>query len=54
MGRTRRALDELLARGLSELELAVVMIDGIELAGLTHVIALGVTQDATKVPFSPR
>lgn len=36
VGRTRRALDELLSRGLSELELAVVMIDGVELAGLTQ------------------
>jgi hypothetical protein len=54
VGRTRRALDELLSRGLSELELAVVMIDGIQLAGLTHVVALGITQDGIKVPLSLR
>jgi len=52
--RTREALDELLPRDLSELELAVVMIDGIELAGLTHVVALGITPDGTKVPLSLR
>ncbi|MGZ5359932.1 MAG: IS256 family transposase [Solirubrobacterales bacterium] len=51
---TRAALDELLARDLSDLELAVVMIDGIELAGMTHVVALGITPDGTKVPLSLR
>src|SRR6266508_765022 len=49
---TRAALDELLARDLSGLELA--MIDGIELAGMTHVVALGITTDGTKVPLSLR
>jgi putative transposase len=49
---TREALDELLSRDLSEVELAVVMIDGIELAGMTHVVALGVTGDGTKIPLS--
>jgi putative transposase len=51
---TRAALDELLSRDLSDLELAVVMIDGIELAGMTHVVALGITSDGTKVPLSLR
>jgi transposase-like protein len=51
---TREALHELLSRDLSELELAVVMIDGIELAGMTHVVALGITTDGTKVPLSLR
>jgi putative transposase len=54
VGRTRQALDELLARDLSELELSVMMIDGIELAGMTHVVALGITADGTKVPLSLR
>jgi transposase-like protein len=54
VGRTRAALDELLARDLSEVELAVVMIDGIELAGMTHVVALGLTPDGTKLPLSLR
>jgi putative transposase len=52
--RTAAALDELLARDLSDVELAVVMIDGIELAGMTHVVALGITPDGTKVPLSLR
>ncbi len=51
---TRAALDELLACDLSGLELAVVMVDGIELAGATHVVALGITADGTKVPLSLR
>jgi putative transposase len=54
VGGTRAALDELLSRDLSELELAVVMIDGIELAGMTHVVALGIATDGTKVPLSLR
>src|SRR5688500_5381645 len=51
---TREALHELLSRDLRELELAVVMIDGIELAGMTHVVALGISSDGTKVPLSLR
>ncbi len=51
---TRTALDELLSRELSGLELAVVMIDGLELAGMTHVVALGITPDGSKVPLSLR
>ena len=51
---TRAALEELLSRDLSELELAVLMIDGIELAGMTHVVALGITTDGTKIPLSLR
>jgi len=51
---TRTALEELLGRDLSELELAVVMIDGIDLADVTHVVALGITTDGTKVPLSLR
>jgi putative transposase len=54
IARTRTALEELLGRDLSELELAVVMIDGIELADITHVVALGITTDGTKVPLSLR
>jgi transposase-like protein len=51
---TRAALEELLSRDLSDLELAVAMIDAIELAGMTHVVALGITVDGTKVPLSLR
>jgi putative transposase len=54
VAKTRTALQELLGRDLSELELAVVMIDGIDLADVTHVVALGITTDGTKVPLSLR
>jgi putative transposase len=54
VARTRTALEELLGRDLSQLELAVVMIDGIDLADVTHVVALGITADGTKVPLSLR
>jgi putative transposase len=54
VAKTSAALDELLARGLDDVELAVVMIDGLELAGATHVVALGITSDGTKVPLSLR
>ena len=54
VAKTRTALAELLGRDLSDLELAVVMIDGIDLADVTHVVALGITTDGTKVPLSLR
>jgi putative transposase len=54
VAKTRTALSELLGRDLSELELAVVVIDGIDLADVTHVVALGITTDGTKVPLSLR
>lgn len=47
---TERALAELLSRDLSDLEVAVVMIDGIELAGSCLVAALVITTDGRKVP----
>jgi len=54
VGKTRAALDALLTRRLDDVELAVVMIDGIELAGMTHVVALGITPDGIKLPLSLR
>ena len=54
IARTRTALEQLLGRDLSGLELAVVMIDGIDLAATTHVVALGITTDGTKIPLSLR
>ena len=54
VGKTAAALDELLTRDLSAIELAVLMIDGIELAGATHVVALGITSDGSKIPLSLR
>lgn len=47
---TEKALVELCARDLSGLEVAVVMIDGIELAGQCCVVGLVITADGTKVP----
>ena len=47
---TEAALAELMARDLSGLEVAVVMVDGIEVAGQCCVAALVITTDGTKVP----
>jgi len=47
---TQRALDELLARDLSELDVAVLMVDGIVVAGQCCVAALVITTDGRKVP----
>ena len=48
--RTARELEGLMARDLSELDTAVVMIDGICFADSCCVVALAVTGDGTKVP----
>lgn len=47
---TEAALAELNARDLSALDVAVVMIDGIELAGQCCVVCLVITAGGTKVP----
>jgi transposase-like protein len=47
---TEAALAEIMARDLSGLEVAVIMIDGIEIAGQCCVVALVVTADGTKIP----
>ena len=47
---TEAALAELMARDLSGLDVAVVMVDGTEVAGQCCVAALVVTTDGTKVP----
>jgi putative transposase len=47
---TEAALAELMARDLSGLEVAVVMVDGIEVAGQCCVAALVILADGTKVP----
>jgi transposase-like protein len=47
---TEKALADLMARSLSELDLAVVMIDGLEIEGPCCVVALIVTTDGTKAP----
>ena len=47
---TETALAELLSRDLSELDVAVLMIDGIVFVDCCVVVALAVTADGTKVP----
>ena len=51
---TKKALADLLARDLTELDAAVLMIDGVDFAGSTCVVALIVTADGTKVPVGLR
>ena len=47
---TEAALSELLARDLSGLETAVLMIDGLDVADQMITVALVITADGTKVP----
>jgi transposase-like protein len=49
--RTRGALGELMSRRLDDVRLAVMMLDGLELAERTHVVALGITTDGVKIPL---
>src|SRR4051794_7295712 len=47
--RTRTALGELMSRRLNDVRLAVMMLDGLEIAERTHVVALGITTDGVKI-----
>lgn len=47
---TKTAMAELMARSLAELDVAVLMIDGLDVAGQCVVVALVITTDGTKVP----
>jgi transposase-like protein len=49
--RTRTALEELMSRRLEDVRLAVMMLDGIDIADRTHVVALGITTDGVKIPL---
>ena len=49
--RTRTALQELMGRRLEDVRLAVMMLDGIEIAERTHVVALGISTDGVKIPL---
>jgi len=51
---TREAMAELLAADLSDLEVTVLMIDGLNVAGEMIVVALGIGTDGTKVPVGLR
>jgi putative transposase len=49
--RTKTALEELTSRSLADVRLAVMMLDGIDIADRTHVVALGIATDGVKVPL---
>jgi putative transposase len=49
--RTRTALGELMARWLDDVRLAVMMLDGLEIADRTHVVALGISTEGVKIPL---
>jgi transposase-like protein len=49
--RTRTALGELMSRRLDDVRLAVMMLDGLEIAERTHVVALGITTEGVKIPL---
>jgi putative transposase len=51
---TTEAMDEVLSSDLSALETAVLMIDGLNVAGEMIVVALVITADGTKVPVGLR
>ncbi|MCA1699583.1 MAG: transposase, partial [Actinobacteria bacterium] len=49
--RTRTALGELMGRPLDDVRLAVMMLDGLEIADRTHVVALGISTEGVKIPL---
>ena len=49
--RTPTALGELMGRRLDDVRLAVMMLDGLEIAERTHVVALGITTEGVKIPL---
>lgn len=49
--KTRTALSELMSRRLEDVRLAVMMLDGLEIADRTHVVALGITTEGVKIPL---
>ena len=49
--RTRTALGELMSRRLDDVRLAVMMLDGLEIAERTHVVALGISTEGVKIPL---
>jgi putative transposase len=49
--RTATALQELMGRRLDDVRLAVMMLDGLEIAERTHVVALGITTEGVKIPL---
>src|SRR3954447_8412525 len=48
---TTTALSELMSRRLEDVRLAVMMLDGLEIAERCHVVALGITTEGVKIPL---
>src|SRR5215212_8141687 len=48
---TATALTELMSRRLEDVRLAVMMLDGMEVADATHVVALGISTEGVKIPL---
>src|SRR3954449_3135744 len=49
--RTASGLAELMSRRLDDVRLAVMMLDGMEIADRCHVVALGITTEGMKIPL---
>src|SRR5215213_6090632 len=49
--RTGTALGDLMGRRLDDVRLAVMMLDGLEIADRTHVVALGISTEGVKIPL---
>ncbi len=49
--RTTTALSELMSRRLDDMRLAVMMLDGMEIAERCHVVALGISTEGVKIPL---
>jgi transposase-like protein len=49
--RTATALEELTSRRLEDVRLAAMMLDGMEIAERTYVVALGITTEGVKIPL---
>jgi len=49
--RTGAALGELMSRRLDDVRLAVMMLDGMDIADRTHVVALGISTEGVKIPL---
>jgi transposase-like protein len=49
--RTATALSDLMSRQLDDVRLAVMMLDGMEIAERCHVVALGITTEGVKIPL---
>jgi transposase-like protein len=49
--RTRTGLEQLMGRRLDDVRLAVMMLDGLEIADRTHVVALGISTEGVKIPL---